>query len=156
MLVAVSGGQLCAFLGDPETRVVTLAHDVEPHHVGEFVSDAVRLKIMEQGQRAMPGRGAQPCVEQITLPDRSDHRGIGVSEFHRPQSNSSTSPTGMRPGTRWNSSRSIMVRSLGTGSWSLPRIRFRIAKPPSSLMVFSDAMMWVTPSLSENGSSSRS
>ena len=31
-----------------------------------------------------------------------------------------------------------------------------ISKPPSSLMVFSDAMMWVTPSPSENGNSSRS
>ena len=50
----------------------------------------------------------------------------------------------------------MMVRSFGIGSLSLPRIRFLISKPPSSLMVFSDAMMWVTPSPSENGSSSRS
>ena len=50
----------------------------------------------------------------------------------------------------------MMVRSFGTGSLSFPRIRFLISKPPSSLMVFSEAMMWVTLPSSENGSNSRS
>ena len=50
----------------------------------------------------------------------------------------------------------MMVRSFGTGSVSLPRIRFLISKPPSSLMVFSEAMMWVTLPSCANGSSSRS
>jgi hypothetical protein len=77
VLVPVSGGQPRAFLGDEEARVVTLAHDVEPHHVGEFASDAVRLEVMEERQRAMPGRRAQPRIQQRALPDRSGHRGIG-------------------------------------------------------------------------------
>jgi hypothetical protein len=50
----------------------------------------------------------------------------------------------------------MMVHNLGTGSLSLPRIRFLISKPPSSLIVFSDATMWVMPPSYENGSRSRS
>jgi hypothetical protein len=49
VFVAVGGGEPGAFLGDQEARVVTLAYHVEPHHVGEFVRDAVGLKIMEEG-----------------------------------------------------------------------------------------------------------
>ena len=52
----------------------------------------------------------------------------------------------MRPGVRWKRSRSITVRSFGVGSASLPRIRFLISKPPSSLIVLSEAITWPTPS----------
>ena len=48
------------------------------------------------------------------------------------------------------------LRSFGTGSVSLPRIKFLISKPPSSLMVFSEAMISLTPLRFENGSNSRS
>ena len=46
--------------------------------------------------------------------------------------------------------------SFATGTASFARIRFLISKPPSTLMVFSDAITWVMWPPSENGSSSRS
>jgi hypothetical protein len=50
----------------------------------------------------------------------------------------------------------MTARSFGVGSAGLPRIRFLISKPPSSQIVFSEAITCVTEFPSENGSSSRS
>jgi hypothetical protein len=51
---------------------------------------------------------------------------------------------------------SMTVRSFGRGWVSFPRIRFLISNPPSSLIVFSEAITWVTAPASENGINSRS
>ena len=59
VVVAVGGGQSGAFMGDQEARAVALADDVKPHHVGEFVGDAVRLEIIEQRKRRGAGSPAR-------------------------------------------------------------------------------------------------
>ena len=45
MVVAIGGGQPGALLGNSEAGAVALAYDIKSHHAGQFVGDAVGLKI---------------------------------------------------------------------------------------------------------------
>jgi hypothetical protein len=64
--------------------------DIESHHVGKLVADAVGLEIRDRGQGFWLAQHAQPRIQENPLLDGPDHREIGANEFHS-QSNSITS-----------------------------------------------------------------
>jgi hypothetical protein len=83
MLVTIGSGQPRTFLSNQESRAIACACDIEPHHIGEIVRDAVRLEVGDDGQGVLLARRAQPRVQENPLLDRFDDRGIGVAKFHR-------------------------------------------------------------------------
>jgi hypothetical protein len=82
MLVTIGSSQPRTFLGNQESRAIACARDIEPHHVGEIVGDAVRLEAGDNGQGVLLARRAQPRVQENPLLDRFDDRGISVAKFH--------------------------------------------------------------------------
>ncbi len=81
-LVAVGGGEPGALMRNQETCAVALPTTSYP--IMSTISSAMRsrLKIPRGEAWAAACRRAQPLVQQIALPDRSDYRGIGTREFH--------------------------------------------------------------------------
>ena len=57
-------------------------NDLIFHHVDHFVGDAVRLKVTTQRHAPVLAGRTRPRVQQVALPDRSDHGRIGILEFH--------------------------------------------------------------------------
>jgi hypothetical protein len=82
MFVAVSRRQPRAFLGDQKTRLIAGADDVESHHLGQFVGDAIGPVIFETGQGPALVERPQPRIQEIALFHRPDNRGAGAFEFH--------------------------------------------------------------------------
>ena len=158
VIVAIGRGQPRAFLGDDETRVVAVALDVKPIMSASSSAIAVRLEIEQRGQglRALRSARSQAfsssrCLIDLTTEGSALWNSIAASaEFEQ--------VAGLDAAGR--AVEQVAVdhgAQLRRRHMSLPRIKFLISKPPSSLMVFSEAMIWVTvAAASENGSSSRS
>ena len=67
---------------DRQARRLGCEFDGVIDEIGEFVGEPLGLEFLDARRVLVAGVKPQPGVQQISLPDRFDHRRIGTLELH--------------------------------------------------------------------------